>query len=321
MTINPDAEIIHVYRSLFDALSSRKNPYSCPCIFHRAEFNKVVMGDFNYPPLEIWPYWLVYKATGMWNIGVFTATLIALQAAVCLVLWRTFPETSPLFFVPFFLIFAFFEVHTNVATSFLFVALILWAIKNDMAKPAGIYRYLLWIFFGMGLLTKFIVIPVFGAFIWHRVDLRRRETLIRAAVDLAAVLAIAAVFMAPFGVANVLKSTLLFNLNLDVRDQFTTFYPNGLSGVMTWMHARGVYPVVAVLALGAAILVAPKIGIFSAILAAATTFMFVSPTPEPQYIPVVLYIAVAAHLLRSENAHLGADARIPDPGAYGRPVP
>src|SRR5687767_8366071 len=57
--IDADAEIVRTYRSLFEALDRGLNPYTCDCIVHLVEHEKVRFGAFNYPPAEIWPYRLV----------------------------------------------------------------------------------------------------------------------------------------------------------------------------------------------------------------------------------------------------------------------
>ena len=102
----------------------------------------------------------------------------------------------------------------------------------------------------------------------------------------------------PFGPASVLRSTLLFNVELDQRAKLTTYYPNVVSGLLSWARLERIFPVLAVGALTIAILLAPRFRILTAMLLATTVFLLVSPTPEPQYLPVVLLVFLGALLER-----------------------
>jgi hypothetical protein len=102
--------------------------------------------------------------------------------------------------------------------------------------------------------------------------------------------------MAPFGIENVFRETVLFNLVLDTRAELTTYYPNVVSGLFYWLSLKHAFPLVAVLLLGISVIVAPLQRTFSAILTAAITFMFVATTPEPQYVPIILFLALAGSL-------------------------
>jgi hypothetical protein len=106
--------------------------------------------------------------------------------------------------------------------------------------------------------------------------------------------------MAPFGVMAVLKNTLLFNLILKDRAALTTFYPNIISGPFAWLGLQDLYSVAAVVVLGLAVLAAPRLGLFPAMLAAAYVFLIVAPTPEPQFLPVLLFLVVVARGLAVE---------------------
>jgi len=55
--------------------------------------------------------------------------------------------------------------------------------------------------------------------------------------------------------------------------------------------------------LGVAVLVAPRLSLFSAMLAAAYVFLLVAPTPELQFIPtIVLFVAAARFITIEETA-------------------
>jgi hypothetical protein len=189
-------------------------------------------------------------------------------------------------------VFLFAEILTNVAMTFLITALILFVVKKDREKPRRVYRYVIAVLFGIGLMTKFLIIPLMGAYYGHKADWKNRRALATIAVDSAVALATAVVLMAPFGVTAVLKNTILFNLVLKDRAVYTTFFPNVLSGPMTWLGLQTLYPAAALAVLAAAVLAAPKLDLPLALMTASTAFLFVTATPEPQYIPVMLYLAL-----------------------------
>jgi hypothetical protein len=165
-------------------------------------------------------------------------------------------------------------------------------------------------FFGVGLLTKFVVIPLFAVWWWWttvaRVRAAPRSPLVprgralaaAAAADLLVPVGIALMLCLPFGLTSVLRSTLLFNVQLDQRAKLTTYYPNVVSGLLSWAGLARIFPVLAVGMLTIAVLLAPRSRILTAMLLATTVFLLVSPTPEPQYLPVVLLLFLGALLER-----------------------
>ena len=301
LMINPDAEIVHGYRSLFAAIDSGQNPYTCLCIFHRAEFGVVKFGNFNYLPMEIWPYYLAFRVVGQWTSGVLTVTLIILQLGVCALLFLTFKKLKPITWIAFCPLFIFFELFTNVATSFVFVAMILLVIQREEQSPKPVHRYLLALLFGAGLLTKFFLIPLFAAYYWRRLVFGDRRSYLWTAAEAGIALAVSALLMMPFGAANVIRGTIGFNLALNDRAAFTTFYPNVLSGLLTWIGQSQAYPLAAVSILGFSVFISRWLTLPSGFLLNSTVFLFVSPTPEPQFIPVVAYIALAGRLADLER--------------------
>ena len=94
-------EVVRFYGTVFDALESGKNPYTSGTIFHEIESFGPVSGNFNYPPLEIYPYYLAYRVAGTWNMTVLIVTMLLIQAFCCLVLFRMFPRIRPVFLLPF----------------------------------------------------------------------------------------------------------------------------------------------------------------------------------------------------------------------------
>jgi hypothetical protein len=298
--LDPSSEIVLTYRTVFDTLESGKNPYTAGTIFHTIESSGPVPGNFNYPPLEIYPYYLAYRIAGTWNLTVLTVTILFIQALCCLILLRMFPGIRPVYLLPFLPVILLGEVKTNVALTLLLTALILWMIKRDLEAPRSLHRYLIAVLFGLGLMTKFMVLPLMAAYYWHRFDPKDLRSLGRIAVDVSIAVATSVLVMAPFGVMAVLKNTLLFNLILKDRAALTTFYPNIISGPFAWLGLQDLYSVAAVVVLGLAVLAAPRLGLFPAMLAAAYVFLIVAPTPEPQFLPVLLFLVVVARGLAVE---------------------
>jgi len=152
------------------------------------------------------------------------------------------------------------------------------------------------------LMTKFLIAPIMAAYYWNKFEAKRLRSLIDIAVDSGIAMATAVLIMAPYGVVNVFKSTILFNLILTSRDTMTTFFPNVISGFFGWIGASGLYPVIALALLVLSVLAAPKLRPFSAMLAAAFTFLLVAPIPRSQFIPIVLYLAVAGIYANAEKS-------------------
>ncbi len=292
-TIDPNREVVHVYASLFSTMEKGQNPYTSLTIFHQAEFLKPVYGNFNYPPLEIYPYYLAYRIAGHWSSNLLTWTYVILQSLACLVFVLMFPNVKLRYLWPFFIVFVFMEIHINSAMTLLMTALILWAIKKSRERPRRGYRYLIAVLLGLGLMTKFLIIPLVAAYYANAFASKERRKLPKIALDAGITVATALVIMAPYGIVPVFKNTILFNIILKDRAVLTTFFPNVVSGLMSWLKMGALYPVVALIILAASIWAAPKLNIYSALLAAAFTFLLVAPTPRTQYLPSVLYIVVA----------------------------
>ena len=324
-TVDPQSELVPHYASVFSAMKEGRNPYACGTIYHEGEFKKPVYGDFNYPPMEIYPYWAASVIAGRWTIGVLTATMLLLQALACLVFVLTCVKVRLKCLLPFMPIFLFEEVHTNPAMTLLAVALILWAVTKSRERPGRGYRYVTAALFGVGLMTKFLVIPLAAAYYANRLGGRGAGGEGRRWLDIAleagTTLGTALLLMAPFGVVPVLKNTVVFNLVLKDRAALTTFFPNVLSGLMSWLRLDTFYPFLAVALLAAAIWAASKLELFSGLLAAAFTFLLVAPTPRSQFIPSVLYIAVVGIIMARGERGAIRPAALSSSGASARVVP
>jgi hypothetical protein len=296
LTIRADSEIVAAYGSAFAALDAGQNPYTSRSVVHFDEQGRHELGNFNYPPVELVSYYGVSKLVGRWDHRVLTGVLLVLQVTTCGLLYLTFPSAGAGTILAFAPLVACFELHTNVALTLLGVAIVMYILcKPGRASP--LWRYVaLMGWFGVALLTKFLVIPLFAAYAVRRLSFRSWRALVASMSGPGLALGVATLLMLPFGVVNVLRETLLFNLVLSERAKLTTFYPNVLSGTLSWVGAPGAFPVLAVLLLGGAVLWSRRLPLLPAMFFTACVFLLVSPTPEPQYVPVMLYLALCAHL-------------------------
>lgn len=299
--ISSDSEIIRTYRTVFDALEAGKNPYTAGTIFHEIESRGPVLGNFNYPPLEIFPYYLAYRIAGTWNITVLTVTMLLIHMLCCGILLRMFPRIRPVLLLPFMPMILLGEIKTTVALTLLATCLILWTIKKDAEAPRTLHGYVIAVLFGLGLMTKFLILPLMAAYYAHKLDAKDVRSLARTGVEVAIALGTAVIVMAPFGVIEVLKNTVLFNIVLEDRAALTTFYPNILSGPLAWLGLQGLFPIAASAILALSILAARKLGLLSAMLTASYVFLFVASTPEPQFLPVLFFLVVVAQGMALET--------------------
>ncbi len=321
VSIKPTAEIVPHYRTVFEALENGKNPYTAGTIFHRVESHGPGEGNFNYPPLEIYPYYAASRIAGAWNSTVLTITLLILQALCCVILVLMFPRIRATYLLPFVPMILMGEIKTGSAMTLLLAALTLWAIKRNREGPRSIHRYVIAVLFGLALMTKYMAIPLMAAYYWHRFDSKRLRSLVDIAVDVSIALTTAVLVMAPFGVANVLKNTILFNISLKDRAALTVYTPNVLSGPLTWLGLQDIYPLAAVAILAVAILIAPKLNLFSAMLTSAYVFLFVAPIPEPQFVPLILFLVLVARCAAVEEGRtILPDVLKPLPAPMARPA-
>ena len=303
--LDPDAEVVRTYHSVFEALAAGRNPYTCGCVVHVTPHGER-LGDFNYPPGEIWPYQAVHALAGQWDVVVLAATVAALNAAAFALLLAVTPPARRWRALALLPVIVLWELRTTIGMTMLVTAAIVAVVVLQERGPRAWQRPALWILFGVGLLTKFAVIPIFAVW-WSWTAVRRARAapardgvpgrlraLAPSAPDALVPIGIALVFCLPVGAVNVVRSTLLFNLRLDERSELTTFYPNALSGLASWAGTEALYPFVAVAVLGAAVLLAARVPLLAGMLMVTTVFLLVSPTPEPQYVPLVALLLLAA---------------------------
>lgn len=296
-TIKSDPEIIETYRSVFKDLEEGRNPYTSGQIYHRNEANQVVYQNFNYPPMELYPYWLFYRMFRVWNPQSLTLFLIILQLLAGIILILTFRRIRPFYLLAFLPLLVFSEIKTNPAMTMLSVSIFMALLFRQETRPSTLNRYLIAVVIGFGLLTKFLFIPLAGVYYFLQLDFRSWKNSLKVISEGFVSLLVAWLLMLPFGPWNVIKSTILFNLNLGERNIYTTFYPNVLSGFFYLIKKPELYPLVAVVIMVAAVLLATRLKPFSAMLLSGIAFLLVSPTPEPQYFGTMLLLALAAKMM------------------------
>jgi hypothetical protein len=306
LTIDRQSEMVHVYSSAFAAIDEGDNPYATASVYHRDGNGAVVLATFNYPPLELVPAFVAYRLAGHWDAGVLTAMVVVVNLLAGSALVVAFRHHL-LWVVPWLPLVVLLDVKSNISMTLLSTVLLVWALKAGGDHPGPGHRVLVAVLFGVALTTKFFAIPLFAAYLWHQGGRRSAGRLGRAGVDLVVAGATALAVVAPFGPVAVAQSTIGFNLGLGAREQAATFYPNALSGFCAWLGIAGLYGVLAVAVLGVAVLVAPRVDLGLAMAFTATVFLLVAPTPEPQYVPVLLCLVLALTWWRRED-HEVSDA-------------
>ncbi|MGE0028025.1 MAG: hypothetical protein AB7O78_14225 [Thermoleophilia bacterium] len=301
--IDAHAEVVRTYGSLFTAIAAGRNPYTCGCIVHLTPAG-TRLGDFNYPPAEIWPYQAAHEIFGAWGMGSLAVTVVVLNLVAAGALLLALPRAWRLPALAFLPLLVLWEVGGTIGMTMLVTAGIVVTVLDGMPAERRWHRPALWLLFGVGFLTKFAILPLFAAW-WlagaSRGGLapgRRLRTLADAAVPAA----IAVALCLPFGPASVARSTVLFNADLSGRAELTTFYPNVISGLATWAGAERLYPIFALAGLVAALAVGRRMRPVAAMLLAVTAFLLVSPTPEPQYVPMVVLLFLGALVERDRAA-------------------
>jgi hypothetical protein len=304
--IDPHAEVVRTYGSLFTAIGAGRNPYTCDCIVHLTPAG-ARLGDFNYPPAEIWPYQAVHALAGGWGMGILAVTVVALDLVAAGALLLALPRAWRLPALAFLPLLVLWEVGATIGMTMLVTAGIVAVVLDGMRAERRWHRPALWLLFGVGLLTKFAILPLFAA--WWLAGASRGVPgpgrWLRPAADALVPATIALALCLPFGLASVVRSTVLFNADLGGRAELTTFYPNVVSGVATWAGAERLYPLLAVAGLVAALAAGRRMRPLAAMLLAVTVFLLVSPTPEPQYVPMVVLLLLGA-LVERDRANARA---------------
>ncbi|HOE14541.1 MAG TPA: hypothetical protein PLL62_06340 [Candidatus Saccharicenans sp.] len=301
----PDPEIIETYESVFKDLEEGRNPYLSSRIYHRNGNGQVVYQNFNYPPLELYPYWLFYRLFHVWDMTSLSLFLMFIQLLAAIILVLTFRGSGHSYLLAFLPLLVFSEITTNPAMNMLLVSIFMALLYRQGKKPSTANRLLLAIVIGLGLSAKFFFIPLAATYYFWQLKLRDFKSWLRVGGQALLALAVSWLLMLPFGPLNVIKSTIFYNLNLGERNTYTTFYPNILSSFFYLIGQPQFYGPVAVLILFLVILFGPKLSLYTAFLLSGITFLLVAPTPEPQYFGTLLLLALASKILKISTQPAG----------------
>lgn len=301
----PDPEITKTYESVFKDLEEGRNPYLSGRIYHRNGNDQVVYQNFNYPPLELYPYWLFYRLLHVWDLTSLSLFLIFIQLLAALILVLTFRSSGHRYLLAFLPLLVFSEITTNPAMNMLLVSIFMALLYRQERKPSSLNCLLLAIVIGLGLSAKFFFIPLAATYYFWQLKLRDLKSWLRVGGQALLSLAVSWLLMLPFGPLNVIKSTIFYNLNLGERNTYTAFYPNILSSFFYLIGQPQFYGPVAVLILFLVILFGPKLSLYTAFLLSGITFLLVAPTPEPQYFGTLLLLALASKIIKISTQPAG----------------
>jgi hypothetical protein len=301
-TLNPAGEVVETYKSVFLDLEQGRNPYTSGRVYHRNESDQVVYQNFNYPPMELYPYWLFYRIGRIWNTTSLTIFLIILQALAALILVLAFKKKYGLYLLTFLPLLAFSELHTNPAMTMLMISFFVAILDRQKENPSAFNRYLIAVIIGLGLLTKFLFIPIAAVYYFCRLDFRSWKNMLSIVSESLVSILISLLLMLPFGPWQVIKNTIIFNLSLGERNVYTTFYPNVFSSFFYLIKKPAFYPFAAVIVMLLTVFLSRRLKIFSAMLLSAFLFLLVSPTPEPQYFGTMLLLALGVRMIEGEPA-------------------
>jgi len=294
-------EITKTYESVFKDLEEGKNPYTSGRIYHRNSQEQIVYQNFNYPPLELYPYWFFYRLFRVWNMQSLSYFLMFIQFLAGIILVLTFRQSQARYLLAFLPLLVFSEITTNPAMNMLLVSIFMALLYRQERKPSTANQLLLAIVIGLGLSAKFFFIPLAVSYYYWQLKVKDIKSWLGVGGQALLSLAVSWLLMLPFGPLNVINSTILFNLNLGERNIYTTFYPNILSSCFYLIGQPEFYGPTAVLILLVVILFSHKISLYTALLLSGITFLLIAATPEPQYFGTLLLLCLASKIIRSST--------------------
>ncbi|UCE13575.1 MAG: hypothetical protein JSV04_15525 [Candidatus Heimdallarchaeota archaeon] len=299
-----DAEIVHVYETLFTALSKGQNPYLEPVIYHRLADGSESYSQFNYPPAEIPVYLLVYILLKQWNYGVLIVSNLIINILVALVFSIKTPDLDWDTKLPYVLLLIVTTLYYSVSTVFLslIIAGILLLAKDR--EPTKKNRIGLILAISLGLLAKFFMLPFAAIYFFHKIIEKHEWSYF---IDAAVVLLIVMLVIMPFGWFNVVRSTILFNLNLDVRSEVTTYYFNPISALFYFLDMRTLYAPFVIILFLAATIATRHLPLLNRIVLISAFCLLLFPTPEDQYIGSIFGLLILSKVaeLRLSSPTIG----------------
>ncbi|MHA1911490.1 MAG: hypothetical protein ACTSYA_07325 [Candidatus Kariarchaeaceae archaeon] len=295
VTLNTDAELVHVYQSLFDALKEGSNPYKDPVIYHITGDGSISYQQFNYPPGEIVIYWLGYLILQKWNYGIIIAINLTINAIVAYFFVKNSPQLENNRKVVFVLFLLLMNVHNSASTTLFTAMAIGFILRAKMEEKHR--RILLVLLMGFGSLTKFFILVLIAVYFWYKIIEQREWSYF---IDAGGVLLIILVSCVPFGLLNVWNSTIAFNLELSGREEVTTYYPNLISAIFYIVKLKVIYPLVVIILFALALIATRRKDLLDRMVIIGAISMLLFPTPEDQFIGALVGLLLIAKIDKLE---------------------
>lgn len=284
-----DAELVHVYRSLFSALSNGQNPYLEPVIYHRLADGSVTYSRFNYPPGEIPLYLLVYTLLNEWNYGVLIFANLLFNAVVALVFILKTPDLDWDAKLPYIILLIVSNLHNSVSTTFLSMMMASILLLDMNVNPTNVKRIGLILAISLGLLAKFFMIPFAAIYFWDRIVETREWSYF---IDAAVILSIVLLINWPFGWFNVVQSSVLFNLDLSIRAEVTTYFFSPISSLFYFLDIKILYAPFVIILFLTAIIATRHLSLLNRLVLVLAFSLLLFPTPENQFVGSVLGLLI-----------------------------
>ncbi len=284
-----DAELVHVYRSLFTALSNGQNPYIEPVIYHRLTDGSSAYSYFNYPPGEIPIYFVVYTLLIQWNYGVLIFANLMLNVVVALVFTIKTPDLDWNAKFPYVFLLIVSNLHNSASTTFLSVMMASIILLDMDVNPTNVKRIGLILAISLGLLAKFFMMPFVAIYFWDRIVEKHEWSYF---IDAVVILSIILLIIWPFGWFNVVQSTVLFNLDLSVRAKVTTDFFNPISSLFYFLNIKILYAPFVIILFITAINTTRNLQLLNRLVIVLASCLLLFPTPENQFVGSVLGLLI-----------------------------
>lgn len=304
---NWHGELIYTYQTLFNALSYDLNPYVQKVIYHRMANGSAILSTFNYLPGEIFPYYIGYLLFKQWNFGIMLIINFIINLVATFLVVFHIPKinrSTKIFYSLLLLLTSITHSASFVFFLIMLAALLLLYQKED---PSLKLRLAIVVIMGLGTVAKFFMLPFIFLYFWNTIIEKKDYSYI---VDASGVAIIFLLFTMPFGVYNVIYSTILFNLNLSQRAQVTTYYLNIVSGFCYYTHLQILYGIIAMVLFFLSVVLTKNIPFHKRLLYVSLIALIIFPTPEDQFLGSIFGLLVISKLdeLRNSNYPLGSDS-------------
>jgi len=276
-----NTEIVHVYRTLFSALSNGQNPYLEPVIYHQLADGSISYSYFNYPPAEIPIYLLFYILLNQWDYRVLVFVNFIVNVFVALVFAIKTPDLNWDAKLPYVLLLIVTSLYYSACTTFLSLIIASIIMLEEEINSTKTKRIGLIIAISIGLLAKFYILPFVAIYFYSRIIEKHEWSYF---IDAVVILFIDLLIIWPFGWFNVVQNTILFNLNLDLRSEITSYYFNPISALFYFLNVKMLYAPFVVILFFIAIITTRHLPLINRIVLVSAFCLLLFPTPEDQFL-------------------------------------